>query len=218
MATERKRGDKGVARTELVAVRFDPKTKYLMDLAARVQRRSMANYVEAAVADSLKQVRIPRHDGQDPETVEVAGSVLWHVSEVVRLALLKRLYPNLLTFDEQRLVELADQVLRHSKIAGPGQRVIDLQTIDMSDAQVAYLTRHWEFLKEAVAKDLSLEEVREKVDEQTVTVARIDARIKKLTDDIEKLKAMKAELPPEPGSFDELRAWHKKPPPAKKAK
>jgi len=94
-----------------VAVRFDPKTKYLMELAARVQRRSVANYVERAVEESLRNVTLEYQGTQTPIT-EVAEE-LWDVDEAERFYYLARVLPGLLTHDEQmvwKLIEEKDQL------------------------------------------------------------------------------------------------------------
>lgn len=51
---ERKKKDRGIARTVLVAVRFDPELKGRMDVAAKSLLRSTANYVEWAVLKALQ--------------------------------------------------------------------------------------------------------------------------------------------------------------------
>ncbi len=55
--TEEKRQPKaGAPRTEVFAMRFDPKLKYLAEIASRKQRRSLANFVEWAIEEALKTV------------------------------------------------------------------------------------------------------------------------------------------------------------------
>lgn len=51
---ERVKGERGAARTELVAVRFDAALKKRMEAAAERQLRSVANYVEWAVLRALE--------------------------------------------------------------------------------------------------------------------------------------------------------------------
>lgn len=104
MAVERTKGARGAARTELVAVRFDPKTKYLMELAARVQRRSVANYVERAVEESLRNVEVEIGDAAVP--LVVAATALWDVEEADRFYYLVKTLPQLLTHDEQVIWKL----------------------------------------------------------------------------------------------------------------
>lgn len=44
------------SRSETVTVRLKPKTKYLAELAARKQRRTLSSFIECAAADSLNRV------------------------------------------------------------------------------------------------------------------------------------------------------------------
>lgn len=185
MNTPRKKGDRGVARSEVVAVRFDPRTKFALELASRSQRRSIANYVEWAVEQSFKAVALERKDGRH-ETAETAADVLWRLDETHRLHLLKATYPHLLTFEEQRLIELAQRVacaLGH--------------TGDI-DASAAAVKPHWRFLKEAAAAGMSPEaaarEIRELATGGPMTVDHIDAEIAKRKKDIAWLQAERKRL------------------------
>ena len=51
--------DRGPAKTEIVTVRLEPKMRYLVMLAARVQRRTVSSFVENAVADFVEQLNNP---------------------------------------------------------------------------------------------------------------------------------------------------------------
>ena len=41
-------------KSEVVTVRLDPKLKYVAELAARRQRRTLSSYIEWAIEDSLR--------------------------------------------------------------------------------------------------------------------------------------------------------------------
>lgn len=102
--TEVKRKSKaGTPRTEVFAMRFDPKLKYLAEIAARKQRRSMANFVEWAIEQALNNVYlVERSDyNNQGETVTDATSKLWALDESDRLIRLATNFPELLTYDEQ---------------------------------------------------------------------------------------------------------------------
>jgi predicted HicB family RNase H-like nuclease len=49
----RRQDDGSERRSEVVTVRVDPKLKYLAELAARKQRRSLSRYVEWVIRQSL---------------------------------------------------------------------------------------------------------------------------------------------------------------------
>lgn len=96
-------------RSAIASVRFDPKLRYLAELAARKHRRSVSSFVEWAVENSLKTVVL--YDGSSsqndvPVTIEDEAHRLWDVSEPERLLRLAILYPELLTIEEQEIWKL----------------------------------------------------------------------------------------------------------------
>src|SRR4051794_40960280 len=100
----RERRDTGEARrSEIVTVRFDPKLKYLAELAARKHRRPLSSYIEWAVEQSLSQVVI--QESRDGESLSVADAertdALWDLDEPDRIIRLAIRYPDLLTHEEQ---------------------------------------------------------------------------------------------------------------------
>ena len=57
--TERKnRKSEGgrLRRSEVMTMRFDPRTRYMMELASRVQRRTVSSFIDWAVTEALKGV------------------------------------------------------------------------------------------------------------------------------------------------------------------
>ena len=55
--TQRMRNPRmGTPRTEVFGMRLEPKLKYLAEIAARKQRRSLANFVEWAIEMALENV------------------------------------------------------------------------------------------------------------------------------------------------------------------
>ena len=90
--TKRRGGGGKLARSETVTVRLDPKLRYLAELAARKQRRTLSSFIEWAIEENLKT------------TSEAAD--LWDVDEPDRFAKLALRYPDMLTHDEQVLWKL----------------------------------------------------------------------------------------------------------------
>jgi hypothetical protein len=100
--TEKKRKPKSSApRTEVFAMRLDPKLKYLAEIAARQQRRSLANFIEWSISSALDNVSL-----DEGVTVSKAVSKLWAIDESNRLIQLGRYFPDLLTYDEQLIWKL----------------------------------------------------------------------------------------------------------------
>lgn len=112
MAETRKRkgGGSKLVRTETVTVRLDPKLRYLAELAARKQRRTLSSYIEWAVEDSLERVNIA-YDPALNLTLTIAGvsHKLWDVEESERFAKLALYYPDLLTHEEQIIWKIVSE-------------------------------------------------------------------------------------------------------------
>lgn len=99
---KRKSNKSGSLRTEVFAMRLDPKLKYLAEIAARKQRRSLANFIEWAIEQGLGRVEL-FSDSQYSLTIWDKSSELWDIDEAERFAKLAFNAPDLLTYDEQVL-------------------------------------------------------------------------------------------------------------------
>jgi hypothetical protein len=89
-------GGSKLFRTEVVTVRLDPKLRYLAELAARKQRRTLSSFIEWAIEQALEM------------SVNVGPGCriddsLWDVYEVDRFMKLVASCPELLTYEEQVL-------------------------------------------------------------------------------------------------------------------
>ncbi|SHI12953.1 hypothetical protein [Desulfofustis glycolicus] len=104
MAAKKKGAGGSLNRSQVVTVRLDPKLRYLAELAALKQRRTLSSYIEWAVQESLKNVYLAEGSGYNNDhgcTVHDEGDRLWDVDEPDRFAMLALRYPELLTHDEQ---------------------------------------------------------------------------------------------------------------------
>ena len=99
-------------RTEVFAMRLDPKLKYLAEIAARKQRRSLANFIEWAIERTLDGVLLA---GSDGPTVSEASTRLWALDEPNRFVLLARHFPDLLTYDEQLFWQIINEYSFYDK-------------------------------------------------------------------------------------------------------
>jgi len=90
-----------LTRSETVTVRLDPKLRYLAELAARRQRRTVSSYIEWAIEESLNRVLIC-----EGKSIADTAPTLWDVDEADRFAKLALNYPDLLTHGEQVLWKL----------------------------------------------------------------------------------------------------------------
>jgi hypothetical protein len=101
----RRGGVSKLARTETVTVRLDSKLRYLADLAARAQRRTVSSFIEWAIQTSLEQVRLGDPKESDCSAAD-ESETLWDVDEADRFAKLAFRHPNLMTYEEQVLWKL----------------------------------------------------------------------------------------------------------------
>lgn len=88
-------------RSETVTVRLDPKLRYLAEIAARKQRRTLSSFIEWAIEDALQRVTVQEGDDQFSRSIATDASELWDVDEPDRFVKLALRYPDLLTHEEQ---------------------------------------------------------------------------------------------------------------------
>lgn len=97
-------------KKEVLSLRIEPKLRYLIDLASRIQRRNLTNYVEWALEESLKSVTLECHDGVTKDmSVYEAGNIpnfIWSTDEAHNFFILATTYKELLTYEEQRILEI----------------------------------------------------------------------------------------------------------------
>lgn len=101
----RKGGGSKLSRSETVTVRLDPKLRYLAELAARKQRRTLSSFIEWSIEDTLSRVFISEN-APYAKSIADEASLLWDVDEADRFAKLALAHPDLLTHDEQILWKL----------------------------------------------------------------------------------------------------------------
>lgn len=148
---KRKAGGARTARTETVSVRLDPKLRYLAELAARKQRRTLSSYIEWAVEKSLKDVVLREGERHDEDiTVEDAAVTLWDVDESERFIRLATSYPELLNHEEQERWKM----LLDSGLLGPAKLRNNNGSIwwnraTLEDVVYPVVRRHWSPLIEA---------------------------------------------------------------------
>ena len=102
---ERKKGGGKLSRSETVTVRLDPKLRYLAELAARRQRRTLSSYIEWAIEESFKHYSLDLSANGESKLADEAEG-LWDVDDADRFACLAFRHPDLLTHEEQILWKL----------------------------------------------------------------------------------------------------------------
>lgn len=118
MAESTKKKGAKLSRTETVTVRFDPKLRYLAELAARKQRRTLSSFIEWAVEHWLQREPVSNHCGNDSATFFDVSESLWDISESDRLLILADNYPHLLNHDEQVTLKIIKEMRAYDKVTG----------------------------------------------------------------------------------------------------
>jgi hypothetical protein len=80
-------------KTEVVTLRLNPKTRFGLELLSRKQYRTLSSVIEWSINEATAR----EHDGI-PELDNI-----WDVEEADRLVKLALTYPNLLTYEEQKI-------------------------------------------------------------------------------------------------------------------
>ena len=89
-----------LSRSEVVMVRLTPELRYLAELGARQQRRTLSSFIEWAIEKGIE--RVPMRSG----ALSDVSRSLWDVDEADRFAKLALRFPEFLTHDEQILWKL----------------------------------------------------------------------------------------------------------------
>jgi len=138
-------------KTEVVGVRLDPKLKYLAELGARIQRRTLSSYIEWAVQASLGYVYPPNSN----KSLMDMSETLWHVSEKARLVKLGIYYPSLLTFEEQVVWDAALLIGAITKEVSDAEEVL-------IDYDADKLHAAWEDLWKYAKNEMTIEDLKAK--------------------------------------------------------
>jgi predicted transcriptional regulator len=96
----------GKRRSETVSVRLDPKLRYLAEIAARKQRRTLSSFIEWAIEDSLNRVSLWEGANGAKRSVNDAANQLWDVDDADRFTKLAFNFPDLMTHQEQVMWKL----------------------------------------------------------------------------------------------------------------
>lgn len=155
-STKPARAPSKMSKSEITSVRLDPKLRYLAELAARKQRRSLSSYIEWAVEKSLEKVDLYTGTGYNSDesvTVFDASGDLWDVDESERFVRLAIRYPELLTHEEQeRWKMLGDSGLLHAARNRTRTGQIDWDWSALEDKVFPELRLNWTGLLDAQSR------------------------------------------------------------------
>ncbi len=159
----RKSGGGKLNRNQTVTVRLDERLRYLAELAARHQRRTLSSFIEWAIEEALDKVDL----GIDPSdesrvTLATAGWALWDVDEADRMVKLATQEPTLLNYEEQilwKLIKETPGLWIKERTNSLGNRVYLFNDLDKDK-----LREHWADLQKAASGDLDKGAVQELID------------------------------------------------------
>ena len=131
---KRKGGGGKLSRTEVVGLRMDPRLRYMAELGARKQRRTLSSFIEWAVEDVLSRISLGTAGLM---TIWDESQVLWDPHPAIRYFALAGEHPELLTFSEQKIEGVLDDMLavgtsrtgRHAVSFRDGKNEIDKQLV-----------------------------------------------------------------------------------------
>ena len=87
-------------RSETISMRLEPRLRYLAELAARKDRRTLSSFIETIIEAALDQVTLVDING-DVRTLGVVGPELWDVFAPDRFVKLALRFPGLLNHHEE---------------------------------------------------------------------------------------------------------------------
>lgn len=97
-----------IPRTQTVSVRLDPKLRYLCEIAARRQRRTISSFIEWALESILDEFSLKDANG-NVNSLNQMASKLWDVEPADRFVKLAFHYPDLLNHQEEILWKLIQE-------------------------------------------------------------------------------------------------------------
>lgn len=143
MATK-KATNKSSNPTISVSLRIDPKTKYLIDLLARDQKRTITGVIEWAIERAAAQVQFDQNSGTYYNDMI---DELWSTDEATRLTALALHKPSLLDYDQMRIwetVKASPDLWRSGYMPSPNL------PIHAHALEVGIIRRYWDSIVEHV--------------------------------------------------------------------
>ena len=107
MAKTTKKVGSRLRRTEAITVRLDAKLRFIVELAARSERRTVSSYVENVIESAVSSPAIA-HPTRPDQKVSWIGAMefVWDPLESDRIVRLAVMYPYLLNIDEELIWKL----------------------------------------------------------------------------------------------------------------
>lgn len=149
-------GGSNLRRTEAVTVRLDERTRYLSELGARAQRRTLSSFIEAAVDESLARTTLVDSNKNERNLKELAFT-LWDVDEADRFIKLAEHFPDLLTYEEQvcfKLIANSDYLKMTIMSDADRDRMLDPIDPDLDKIDMVALRQVFDIFRNVAAGKL----------------------------------------------------------------
>ena len=118
MSRRPKKGAGGkLNRSEIIQARLNPKLRFIAEIMARQQRRTLSSLIESLIEDAAESYKIPLMLSEKSQTdryllgkrkyqkisMKAAADLVWSLEEADRFAALALFFPDLLTPEEEEL-------------------------------------------------------------------------------------------------------------------
>lgn len=155
-----------LARSETVTVRLDEKLRFLADIAARTQRRTLSSFIEWSIEQALRREQIVTLSDEPARPIMDLQDSVWDIDEADRFVKLAMGFPSLLNYDEQKLWKL----LKECPGLWTGRGISETPfrwNGDVHKPRLSDVRAHWDLLQKVAAGDKPLSALP-----QNVTVVR----------------------------------------------
>lgn len=134
-------------KTETITLRLEPEVRYFAELAARKWRTTVSGFVERAIETAFSQVHLEGNG--TPKTMAALRRVLWDVDAEDRFVKLALLYPDMLTYTEQRVWKMIrENVAFWKRSWWDSDANEDRWDVDVDNVHYPTVRRHWALLHE----------------------------------------------------------------------
>ncbi|HRY16490.1 MAG TPA: hypothetical protein P5330_11540 [Candidatus Competibacteraceae bacterium] len=100
-----------LSRTEVVPVRFDPVTKWALEISATQDRRPLGSMIEYLVALAMRDHPVTTREGGTVSAMQAAQEC-WSKNQSLRLFNLSSRYSELMSYEERQICESARVALQ----------------------------------------------------------------------------------------------------------
>lgn len=136
-------------KKNVTTFRFDDCTRKCLDLACKITKRNVSNYIEWALMESFKNINLDdsADDDKSKRSIWDIRTKLWAGSDIKSLLFINKYFPQYMEIDDKRILRLIKKF----------QMTIDGKKIGFIDKNGEYdyelIDECWEFIKLAAEYD-----------------------------------------------------------------